>query len=87
MVYCNNPNTLTLYSKDNTLVMVYCNNPYTLTFYSKDNTLVMVYCNNPKTLTFYSKDNTLVISGGFRGGRAGRAPPLKFAKQMLYNVN
>ena len=26
-------------------------------------------------------------SGGFRGGRAGRAPPLKFAKQMLYNVN
>jgi hypothetical protein len=28
-----------------------------------------------------------VISGGFRGGRAGRAPPLKFAKQMLYNVN
>jgi hypothetical protein len=27
------------------------------------------------------------ISGGFRGGRAGRAPPLKFAKHMLYNVN
>jgi hypothetical protein len=27
--------------------------------------------------------------GGFRGGRAGRAPPspLKFAKHMLYNVN
>jgi hypothetical protein len=28
-----------------------------------------------------------VYSGGFRGGRAGRAPPLKFAKHMLYNVN
>ena len=27
------------------------------------------------------------VSGGFRGGRAGRAPPLKFAKHMLYNVN
>jgi hypothetical protein len=31
---------------------------------------------------------TAEISGGFRGGRAGRAPPpLKFAKHMLYNVN
>ena len=30
---------------------------------------------------------TIVSSGGFRGGRAGRAPPLKFAKHMLYNVN
>ena len=30
----------------------------------------------------------LIPSGGFRGGRAGRAPPpLKFAKHMLYNVN
>jgi hypothetical protein len=28
-----------------------------------------------------------MISGGFRGGRTGRAPPLKFAKHMLYNVN
>ena len=28
-----------------------------------------------------------VLSGGFRGGRAGRAPTLKFAKHMLYNVN
>ena len=27
------------------------------------------------------------ISGGFRGGRAVRAAPLKFAKHMLYNVN
>ena len=25
--------------------------------------------------------------GGFREGRARRAPPLKFAKHMLYNVN
>jgi hypothetical protein len=25
--------------------------------------------------------------GGFRGGRAGRAHPLKFAKHKLYNVN
>ena len=31
--------------------------------------------------------SSCVIRGGFRGGRAGRAPPLKFAKHMLYNVN
>ena len=30
----------------------------------------------------------VVYRGGFRGGRAGLAPPpLKFAKHMLYNVN
>ena len=29
----------------------------------------------------------VVLRGGFRGGRAGHAPPLKFAKHMLYNVN
>ena len=28
-----------------------------------------------------------IYKGGFRGGRAGRASPLKFAKHMLCNVN
>ena len=35
----------------------------------------------------YRLNQSNVIRGGFRGGRAGHAPPLKFAKHMLCNFN